>query len=199
MTTARWEGHAALSGWEPRGYALHDPLDDDEPPYTVADAWEPPHPLALDALLIDRLLEAAHACRPIPNGNGHYFLPDLDERTRADVVDRFAEANHAWWELEVAEWDVMVKRYRVGERHVAHQDMHAGAAGRKVAGIAQLSAPEDYEGGALVVHFAGQRLELPGTRGTLIALPGWTVHEVEPVTAGERWSLIVNGRGPRLR
>jgi len=26
-----------------------------------------------------------------------------------------------------------------------------------------------------------------------------TVHEVEPVTSGERWSLIVNGYGPPLR
>lgn len=78
-------------------------------------------------------------------------------------------------------------------------DASARVFGRSVAGIAQPSATEDYEGGALVVHFAGQRLEVPRTRGTLIALPGWTVNEVEPVTAGERWSLIVNGRGPRLR
>jgi predicted 2-oxoglutarate/Fe(II)-dependent dioxygenase YbiX len=40
---------------------------------------------------------------------------------------------------------------------------------------------------------------MPRTRGTLVVFPGWTVHEVEPVTAGERWALIVNGWGPPLR
>ena len=49
------------------------------------------------------------------------------------------------------------------------------------------------------MHFADHRLAMPRTRGTLMAFPGWTVHEVEPVASGERWALIVNGWGPPLR
>ncbi len=30
-------------------------------------------------------------------------------------------------------------------------------------------------------------------------MPGWTLHEVTPIEAGERWSLCVNGWGNRLR
>ena len=30
-----------------------------------------------------------------------------------------------------------------------------------------------------------------------VSFPAWTVHEVEPVTAGERWALIANGWGRR--
>jgi PKHD-type hydroxylase len=92
-----------------------------------------------------------------------------------------------------------VKRYAVGERHTAHQDLHAGAAGRKLAGVVQLSEPDDYAGGHLVMSFAHHRVPMPRARGTLVAFPGWTVHEVTPITRGVRWSLCVNGFGPRLR
>jgi PKHD-type hydroxylase len=49
-----------------------------------------------------------------------------------------------------------------------------------------LSAPEDYEGGELVVHGAGQpqRIKLPA--GHAVLYPGTSVHEVAPVTAGAR-------------
>ncbi len=92
-----------------------------------------------------------------------------------------------------------MKRYRAGERHARHQDLHPGAACRKFSGSVQLSYPDDYSAGGLVMHFADHRVAMPRTRGTLIAFPGWTVHEVEPVTSGERWALIVNGWGPPLR
>lgn len=194
----RYEGHAARCGWHEQQLAQLD-ADDTQPPYAIADAWQPPHRLALPQALVDRLRMAAAASQPITTGTGDYFLPELDDTTRADVVARFAEANAAWWGLEVTEWDVMVKRYRAGQRHVAHQDTHPGAADRKVAGIAQLSHPDEYAGGDLVLHFARMRLPMPREAGTLVAMPGWTVHEVEPIEHGERWSLIVNGRGPRLR
>jgi PKHD-type hydroxylase len=77
--------------------------------------------------------------------------------------------------------------------------LHPGAACRKFAGSVQLSDSEDYDGGDLVMHFAHHRVAMPRTRGTLVAFPGWTVHEVEPVTAGERWALVVNGWGPPLK
>ena len=92
-----------------------------------------------------------------------------------------------------------MKRYRVGDRHPAHQDLLAGASRRKLAGSVQLSDPDGYEGGDLVVSYGQARAAMPKSRGTLVAFPGWTVHEVEPVTRGERWALIVNGWGPPLR
>jgi hypothetical protein len=30
-------------------------------------------------------------------------------------------------------------------------------------------------------------------------VPAWTNHQVTTVTAGERWSLICNANGPKLR
>ncbi len=92
-----------------------------------------------------------------------------------------------------------MKRYRVGERHPEHQDLHAGAARRKFTGVVQLTDPHDYDGGALAVRNAHVRAAMPTTRGTLVAFPGWSNHEVEPVTRGERWSLCVNAWGAPLR
>jgi PKHD-type hydroxylase len=49
-----------------------------------------------------------------------------------------------------------------------------------------LAAPEDYEGGELVIEdtFGDQRVKLPA--GDLVLYPGTSVHRVEPVTRGHR-------------
>jgi PKHD-type hydroxylase len=47
-----------------------------------------------------------------------------------------------------------------------------------------LSAPEDYDGGELVIEDLGQRIKLPA--GDLILYSGTSVHRVEPVTRGVR-------------
>ena len=40
---------------------------------------------------------------------------------------------------------------------------------------------------------------MPRDRGSVIAMPAWTNHEVTKITKGERWPLIVNANGPKLR
>jgi predicted 2-oxoglutarate/Fe(II)-dependent dioxygenase YbiX len=67
---------------------------------------------------------------------------------------------------------------------------------RKLAGSVQLSHPGDYDGGGLMVHFGPRSAALPWARRTLAVFPAWSVHEVTPVTRGERWSLHLNGLGP---
>ncbi len=49
-----------------------------------------------------------------------------------------------------------------------------------------LSAPEDYDGGELILHdtHGDQHIKLPA--GSLVLYPGTTVHQVAPVTRGER-------------
>ncbi len=99
----------------------------------------------------------------------------------------------------VIEWQLVVKRYGVGDEHAEHADLYGGAARRKLGGIVQLSHSEEYEGGALSVRLADQRVELPRDLGTLAVWPGWTLHQVDPITSGERWALAVFGYGPPLR
>lgn len=70
-----------------------------------------------------------------------------------------------------------------------------------------LTEPDDYDGGELVVHGApgeaAQRIKLPA--GDAILYPGTSVHEVTPVTRGERlasflWieSMVRSGEQRRL-
>jgi PKHD-type hydroxylase len=47
-----------------------------------------------------------------------------------------------------------------------------------------LSAPEDYDGGELVIEDISQRIKLPA--GDMILYSGTSVHHVEPVTRGAR-------------
>lgn len=189
------------SGWQEPWKLDPDP-EGPEPAYAAADAWSPPHPLALPRELCVRVREAARRAplrRRSLSGTYVSVDDDLDPADRQQVTERLEQANGAWWALAITEWEMVVKRYTVGDEHAEHQDLYAGAARRKLGGIAQLSDPGDYQGGELSVRLGDQRTELPRDLGTLAVWPGWTLHQVEPVTDGERWVLAVFGYGPRLQ
>jgi len=89
----------------------------------------------------------------------------------------------------------LFNRYRGGQTYGSHID----GAVRPVVGTPHrvrtdlsatlfLTAPEDYDGGELVVEdlFGAQRVKLPA--GDLVLYPGSSLHRVEPVTRGTRVS-----------
>ena len=87
-------------------------------------------------------------------------------------------------------------RYGPGDYFVAHQDgntplIYDDTRFRQVSVVILLSEPETYRGGALVLH-AGpdDRVALTPAPGTLVAFRAETTHEVMPVTAGERLSVV---------
>ncbi|MEM7701153.1 MAG: Fe2+-dependent dioxygenase [Pseudomonadota bacterium] len=49
-----------------------------------------------------------------------------------------------------------------------------------------LSNSADYEGGELVIHTAGMTQVVKGDWGQLVLYPSTSIHEVKPVTSGER-------------
>jgi PKHD-type hydroxylase len=53
-----------------------------------------------------------------------------------------------------------------------------------------LADPGSYEGGALTVHLGGRSESFKGKAGTAIVYPSDMLHEVEPVTSGERLVAI---------
>ena len=84
--------------------------------------------------------------------------------------------------------------YRGGQSFGAHVDnavRYDRAAGMQpvrtdVSATLFLSAPEDYDGGELVIEdtYGNQRVKLPA--GDLVVYPGTSLHQVTPVTRGER-------------
>ncbi len=49
-----------------------------------------------------------------------------------------------------------------------------------------LTPPDEYEGGELAIHTAGMTQEVKGEAGTLALYPSGAIHEVRPVTRGQR-------------
>jgi len=80
-----------------------------------------------------------------------------------------------------------------------HQDFGAKNASRKLSIVLQLSDPEEYEGGTLQILSSGKPEDVRKERGFLVAFPSWTLHQVTPVTKGNRQSLVAWVTGPEFK
>jgi predicted 2-oxoglutarate/Fe(II)-dependent dioxygenase YbiX len=92
-------------------------------------------------------------------------------------------------------------RYADGDYFVAHQDGNTPlifdqTRHRRVSVVIFLNsqskepAPDTYGGGALVFHGPARRLPVAAVPGTLVAFRAEVTHEVEPVTHGERYTIV---------
>jgi PKHD-type hydroxylase len=61
---------------------------------------------------------------------------------------------------------------------------------RKLSLSVQLSDPDSYEGGDLVLHYSKNGKRSSREQGHLTLFPSYTLHEVEEVTQGTRYSLV---------
>lgn len=130
----------------------------------------------------------------IPRQNGEW----LYDR----VIGRALQANRDFWnfQLDGAE-QMQIARYEAGQHYVGHVDigMDAPYSLRKLSVVVQLSDPDDYEGGELVLHTSVDEIETaPRGRGEMILFPSYALHQVKPVTRGRRYSLAhwIIGREP---
>lgn len=67
---------------------------------------------------------------------------------------------------------------------------------RKLSISIQLTDPEEYKGGELYLYDGNKGSLMDKSQGTLIAFPSYVLHEVMPVTKGERNSLVTWVTGP---
>jgi PKHD-type hydroxylase len=70
-----------------------------------------------------------------------------------------------------------------------HQDFN-GEVSRKLSIVVQLSHPSDYEGGNLEIMAGNSAETIPKKRGYIAVFPAWALHQVTPVTKGNRQSLV---------
>lgn len=89
----------------------------------------------------------------------------------------------------------LLTRYRPGMHYGAHADaaylsLPGGTLRSDVSCTIFLNDPKDYEGGALRVHLGDGELRFKLKPGQTILYPSNTLHEVEPVTSGERLVAI---------
>ncbi len=74
-----------------------------------------------------------------------------------------------------------------------HMDIGIGEVNRrKLATTVQLSDPNDYEGGEFQVWFGGRErfITLPREKGDVLIMPTFIMHNVSPITRGERRALV---------
>jgi len=76
------------------------------------------------------------------------------------------------------------------DKYKKHIDRAFGTVIRKLSFSVQLTDPKEYEGGELQLHIENEPLTMKKEQGTLILFPSFTLHEVTPVTKGERNSLV---------
>jgi SM-20-related protein len=131
---------------------------------------------------------------------------EVSEATRAAVVElldrlRPRIAEHFGRSLETCEAPQFL-RYLDGDYFVAHQDgntpmLRDDTRFRLVSVVLFLS--EGYSGGELVLHDgfgpSDGSVALTPPPGTLVAYPSETTHEVLPVAAGERLTIVSWYRG----
>jgi PKHD-type hydroxylase len=86
-------------------------------------------------------------------------------------------------------------RYGVGMQYGAHIDAAYLPVGPQplrsdVSCTIFITNPGDYQGGELVAHMGSEILRIKGNAGSAVLYPSTTVHQVVPVTAGERVVII---------
>jgi PKHD-type hydroxylase len=70
---------------------------------------------------------------------------------------------------------------------------------RKLSISIQLTNPEEYEGGELYLYDEDKGTLMSKEQGTLIIFPSYVLHEVMPVTKGERNSLVTWVTGKQFK
>jgi PKHD-type hydroxylase len=119
------------------------------------------------------------------------------------IINRVIAANEKWWRFSIEKLTYMeLLRYGDdGAGYRAHLDWGPGSSQlRKVSASILLSDPDDYDGGDLQI-LGGHRTELfaPRSQGSIAIFPSFMLHQVTPVTRGERWAATAWFEGPPFR
>jgi PKHD-type hydroxylase len=81
-----------------------------------------------------------------------------------------------------------------------HVDRGMNMSVRKLSISIQLTNPEEYDGGELKLYDGEEEgITMDKTQGTLIIFPSYVLHEVMPVTKGERNSLVTWVTGKQFK
>ena len=88
-------------------------------------------------------------------------------------------------------------------KYAKHIDTHylnnSASQIRKLSFTIQLSDEKSYKGGELLLHTGENPTKIDKKKGMCTFFPSYTLHEVTPVTKGERFSLVGWVLGPRFK
>ena len=116
------------------------------------------------------------------------------------------QANSINFEYDLSKHDrekMQISKYEPGKYYGLHTDFSptrtVAAHLRKLSLSLQLSAPEEYTGGDLIINVPGkgEKFISPKSKGTVIVFDSRLEHEVTPVESGVRYSLVKWVQGDR--
>lgn len=145
-----------------------------------------------------------HASR---NCTLNWMAPDSENRWVFDKLQKaFLDLNDLYFKYDLEKFEpFQFCRYHHDrqEFYGKHIDCSRGnldpSTSRKLSVTLQLSDAADYEGGDLLLHAADRPDIAPRKKGMLVLFPSYVLHEVTPVTAGTRYSLVTWAHGPLFR
>jgi len=80
-----------------------------------------------------------------------------------------------------------------------HIDRKLDSLIRKLSLSIQLTDPKEYEGGEFFLYEDEKGTEMKKEQGTLVLFPSYILHEVKPITKGERNSLVAWVTGKQFK
>lgn len=108
-------------------------------------------------------------------------------------------------------FEIQMAKYDIGGHFDKHQDTHVNLSHyqayhsngktRKISSTFQLSDPNSYEGGELMITTkkdteGSTGIAAPKEQGTQIIFPSFVDHKVKPVTNGLRYAIVIWALGP---
>ena len=89
----------------------------------------------------------------------------------------------------------LLSRYEPGMKYGVHTDsaflpLPTGPMRSDVSATLFIGDPATYDGGRLTIHQGSERVEIDPVPGSMIVYPSTTLHEVTPVTRGERLAMF---------
>lgn len=89
----------------------------------------------------------------------------------------------------------LLSRYEPGMKYGVHADapflpLPNGPLRSDISATLFLGDPDTYDGGELIIHMGSETITIKGEPGAMIVYPSTTLHEVSPVTRGERLALF---------
>jgi len=133
-----------------------------------------------------------------------WLTPDSDHRWLFDKIrDCMNAVNSDWFRYNLVGFEgVQFTKYsyRAGRSdfYSSHVDTtSSNGTVRKLSFTIQLSDPESYSGGEVILYKSLiDSVAIGKAVGSISFFPSYTIHEVAPVTRGVRYSLVGWGRGP---
>lgn len=124
------------------------------------------------------------------------------EPTYKKLTDVINELNAKFFNFDLygfAEAMQFTKYIAPTGRYGKHIDRGVNGLCRKLSITVQLSDPKNYEGGDLLFHEREKPIAVNKNRGNVYVFPSYILHEVTPVTKGERCSLVAWLTGPHFK